>query len=232
MCTINNIESVPLWKDGESVGRGKTVWRLVRQERATAVMEKEKRGPQKKKSENRDSDGEAVVAQTFMFRCESTLTTDCLKQLLPKGFIKTNHLNGVADLTEGDITTSITMTGSTVRTVALTIKAGVERERWVGEIAIPEAVVNGQVKLSRNIAIQALPGLPRFGNRKMHRHAIDTTIGRIERPSPRLTRTEPAPRQLLRGRMRERTPPSRAPPPARSSSACCAPALKGCLCLS
>ena len=60
VCTINNIESVPLWKDGESVGRGKTVWRLVR-----------------------DSDGEAVVAQTFMFRCESTLTTDCLRQLLP-----------------------------------------------------------------------------------------------------------------------------------------------------
>ena len=86
LCTIKNIESGQLWRDGEAAGRGKAIWRLVKHERTTAMAEKEKRMSQKKKSDNRDSEGEAVTAQTFMFRCESTLTTESLKQLLPRTF--------------------------------------------------------------------------------------------------------------------------------------------------
>ena len=92
-----------------------------------------------------DSEGEAVTAQTFMFRCESTLTTESLKQLLPKGFVKANtDLSGAADLTEEDISTSITCVkgSTTARLVAMTIRAGRERERWAAEIVIPEAFVD------------------------------------------------------------------------------------------
>ena len=92
---------------------------------------KENRVSPKKKSENRDSEGEAVTAQTFMFRCESTLTTESLKQLLPKGFVKANtDLSGAADLTEEDISTSITCVkgSTTARLAAMTIRAGLERE--------------------------------------------------------------------------------------------------------
>ena len=40
LCTIKNIESVQLWRDGEAAGRGKAVWRLVKHERTTAMAEK------------------------------------------------------------------------------------------------------------------------------------------------------------------------------------------------
>ena len=114
-----------------------------------------------------------------MFRCESPFTTESLKQLLPKGFVKANtDLSGVADLTEEDITTSITCVkgSTTARLVAMTIRAGLERERWAAEIVIPEAIVEGHVKLSRRLPILATPGLPRFQGRKLHRYAIETTI--------------------------------------------------------
>ena len=77
-----------------------------------------------------------------MFRCESTLTTESLKQLLPKGFVKANtDLSGAADLTEEDISTLITCVkgSTTARLAAMTIRAGLERECWVAEIVIPEA---------------------------------------------------------------------------------------------
>mmetsp|Transcript_47564 Transcript_47564/g.154384 ORF Transcript_47564/g.154384 Transcript_47564/m.154384 type:complete len:113 (-) Transcript_47564:1-339(-) len=74
-----------------------------------------------------------------MFRCESTLslTTESLKQLLPKGFVKANtDLSGAADLTEEDISTSITCVkgSTTARLAAMTIRAGLERKCWVAEI--------------------------------------------------------------------------------------------------
>ena len=165
---------------------------------------KENRLSQKKKSEKRDSEGEAVTAQTFMFRCESTFTTESLKQMLPKGFVRANtDLNGVADLTEEDITTSITCTkgSTTARLVAMTIRAGLERERWVAEIAIPEAFVDGHVKLSRRLPILATPRLPRFRGCKLHRYAIETTIEGIECPSPCLLYTSPSPRDKRQSRM-------------------------------
>ncbi len=37
LCTIKNIESVQLWRDGEAAGRGKAIWRLVKHERTTAM---------------------------------------------------------------------------------------------------------------------------------------------------------------------------------------------------
>ena len=182
VCTIKNIESTPLWRGGDGVGRGHNAWRLVR-----------------------DEDGAAVVAQSFLYQCESTFTTEALKKALTKGFAMANNgLPGVATLNEEDIGISITAKlGSTVRMVALTIKAGVERARWMAEVTIPEGVgPDGKMRVSRSIPIYADP-MPRYGGAKMHWHAIERAIEEVVCPNPRLTRTKPAPPQLQRGRRQD-----------------------------